>query len=150
MSKAKSIGTRFETALVRWLNKRLDEDRIERRALHGSKDMGDIYGLHCHGNAEGIIEAKAHKTVTPAQVAEWRQQTENEQANAGADFALLAIKAPNKTMDQTRVQMTLASLLAIAGITYIPSSHRGALSAWVEADLETVCRLMGGEYDTED
>ena len=150
MSKAKSIGTRFETALVRWLNKRLDEDRIERRALHGSKDMGDIYGLYCHGNAEGIIEAKARRTVTPALLAEWQRQTENEQANAGADFALLAIKVPNKSIDQTRVQMTLASLLAIAGVTYIPASHHGALSAWVEADLETVCKLIGGEYDTED
>ena len=53
MSRQRKKGTAFETALVRWLRERLGDGRIERRALHGSRDIGDVYGLVCHGNAEG-------------------------------------------------------------------------------------------------
>lgn len=150
MNRPKKKGTAFETALVRWLRERLGDERIERRAMHGSRDMGDIYGLACHGNAEGIIEAKAHATVTPSLVAEWQRQTEDEQANAGADFALLAIKTPNvgqKSLGRTRVRMTTSSLLAISGVAWLHGAHDSALSRWVETDLETVCSLMEGVPD---
>ncbi|MDD6566960.1 MAG: hypothetical protein PUF11_09300 [Parafannyhessea umbonata] len=147
MNRSKNRGTRFETMVVRWLCERLGDDRIERRALHGSKDMGDIYGLVCHGNAEGIVECKAHSEVTPSKVAEWQRQTEDEQANAGADFALLAIKTPNvgpKSLGRTRVRLTTASLMAISGVAWLHGAHDSALSQWVETDLETVCALMEG------
>lgn len=150
MNRSKKRGTAFETALVRWLQERLGDERIERRALHGSKDMGDIYGLVCHGNAEGIVEAKAHATVTPSLVSEWQRQTEDEQANACADFALLAIKTPGvgqKSLGRTRVRMTTSSLLAISGVAWLHGAHDSALTRWVETDLETVCSLMEGDSD---
>lgn len=147
MNRSKTKGTAFESQVTKWLQARLGDDRIERRALHGNRDMGDIYGLVCHGNAAGIVECKAHSTVTPSLVAEWQRQTEDEQANAGADFALLVIKTPNvgaKSLGRTRVRMTTASLLAISGVCWLHGAHDSALSRWVETDLETACSLMEG------
>lgn len=145
-NRSKAKGTAYETQLVRWLRARLGDERIERRALHGNRDMGDIYGLVCHGDAEGIVEAKAHATVTPSLVAEWQRQTEDERANADADFALLAIKTPgvgDKSMGRTRVRLTVGSLLAVAGVSYVRSHGIDDVAeTWVETDLETVCSLM--------
>ena len=79
-NRPKKIGTGFETAVCRYLRERLQDDRIERRALHGSKDCGDIYGLYAHG-FDGIAECKAHKSWNqPARLAEWREQTLAERA----------------------------------------------------------------------
>lgn len=39
---AKTNGTRFETAMERYLQWALDDPRIQRLRLHGAKDIGDI------------------------------------------------------------------------------------------------------------
>ena len=48
-SRQKAKGTRFESSVVRYMREALGDDRIERRALHGTQDMGDIYGIRAHG-----------------------------------------------------------------------------------------------------
>lgn len=147
-NRSKSKGTAFETACRNWLAARMGDPRIERRALHGSKDMGDIYGLVAHGCATGIVECKCHATVTPSLVAEWQDQTEAERCNADADFAILAIKTPGvgaKSFGRTRARLTLRSLLAAAGLSYeVGMASEAALDEWVECDLETVCSLVEG------
>ena len=80
-SRQKAKGTRFESSVVRYMREALGDDRIERRALHGTQDMGDIYGIRAHG-WDVIAECKSHKEVTPALVAEWREQTLRERENA--------------------------------------------------------------------
>ena len=148
-NKPKAIGTTFERMTRDWLRERLDDDRIDRRALHGNHDMGDLYGIHAHG-AEGIVECKAHRTVTPAIVEGWQRQTETERGNADADFALLVIKTPNvgaKHFGRTRCRCTLRSLLTMSGMTWLPNeAFEREADLWVESDLETACSLIEGSF----
>lgn len=142
MSRQKQKGTAFETACARYLSRELGE-RVERRALHGSRDMGDLYGIFAHGHA-GIAECKDHKAQTPSLVAEWRRQTADERDNADADFALLIIHTPGagqKGFGRNRVDVTQRDLARIAGLPEPPGWADGV---WVTLDLETAVALMCG------
>lgn len=46
---AKDNGTRMETAVEAYLQWALDDPRIQRLRLHGSKDVGDIGNVYWHG-----------------------------------------------------------------------------------------------------
>lgn len=74
-------GTRWESAIVRYL---VDEQHIphaERRARTGAKDKGDIAGI------PGIvIEAKNTKTMS---LAAWLDEAEVERRNDGADIGVV-------------------------------------------------------------
>jgi hypothetical protein len=81
---AKTAGTRFESAITTALAAALDDDRIERRAKHGSKDRGDIAGVRVHGQRV-VVEAKdCAKTALP----EWIREAHTEAAH---DDALLGV-----------------------------------------------------------
>lgn len=147
MSIQREKGTRFETAVCRYIAGELQDVRVERRALHGSKDMGDLFGIYAHGFS-GIAECKAHQHVTPKLVAKWREETLDERDNADADFALLVIKVPNVGTAQARCHVTLRDLARIARPIAV---NRGELhledadSRWVSMTLEECCALMVGE-----
>ena len=86
MSKAKAKGTSTESAFVG--NKRVKESfpMVERRALSGALDQGDVSG------AVGLVfEIKNHKTY---KFPEWLKETEVERINAKACFGVLVVK-PN-------------------------------------------------------
>lgn len=144
MSKAR--GTSFETAVTRWLRLALDEPTIERRALHGAHDMGDLYGIYAHGLA-GIAECKSYKRYGRADVEEWRRQTLAERDNADADFAVLIIHKPrcggdakSPTMGRNRVDLTIGDLCNVSvGMRCLmaePDDH------WVTIDLDELARLI--------
>ena len=101
-SRQKAKGTRFESSVVRYMREALGDDRIERRALHGTQDMGDIYGIRAHG-WDVIAECKSHKEVTPALVAEWREQTLRERENADAGAALLVVSVYRASVARSAV-----------------------------------------------
>ena len=147
MSKSKSIGTRFESMCVEYLREHLGDDGIERRALHGSKDMGDLFGLVAHDH-DGVVECKSHKRYGPADVAEWRSQTIDERENAGADFALLVIHRPGcgrARFGRNECQMQVRDLERIAGGTFTCLAGETAKDIWVSMSLEDACDLMSGE-----
>lgn len=76
MSASKAKGTAFETALVRYL---IDEGfPVERRALSGSSDKGDIAGL-----PGWAIEVKNCKTTA---LAAWVDEADAEGVNAAAPY----------------------------------------------------------------
>lgn len=81
---ARDAGTRFETAIVRYLAAVLDDDRIERRARTGSKDRGDISGVRIHGQRI-VVECKS---VARTALAQWIAQAHDE---ANHDDALAGI-----------------------------------------------------------
>ena len=143
--KPKAIGTAFETMCGRWLVGRLGQD-VERRALHGSADVGDLAGLTSATGLAGIVECKAGAQATkaqPANVAEWRRQTLAERGNSGAGFALLAIKTAGvgaATFGRTRCDVTVADLCRLMGIE--PNARSEAV--WVTLDLETACWCIEG------
>ena len=86
MSRSKQKGTSAESAFVK--NERVLESfpMVERRALSGVNDMGDVAG------APGLVfEIKNHKSY---KFPEWLKETEVERINAKADYGVLVVK-PN-------------------------------------------------------
>lgn len=143
-NKSKSIGTRFETQCARWLTERLGY-QVERRALHGNRDVGDLAWLVGGGGARGIVECKAVKAVAASNVSEWRRQTVAERENAGARFAWLAIKTANVGMqrfERTRVDVQMRDLAAMGCFL-----GKAGGNHWVSMDLETACSLLEDAAD---
>jgi len=150
-NRSKRKGTSFETACVRFLRGRLQDDRIERRALHGSRDMGDLYGLRAHG-FEGIAECKDHAQWGPADLARWREQTVAERGNADADFSLLVIHKAGvggRNFGRNICQMQVRDLMRVMGGEMTCLAGETAMDVWVQVDLEAACQMIEGVYDAE-
>lgn len=90
VNKPKNKGTAFETAVVRYLRWALDEPRIDRMALHGSQDVGDIANVYYNGKPV-VIECK--NTKQPNTRKHW-QQTEDEMGNADTNLGILIWHKP--------------------------------------------------------
>lgn len=145
MSRQKAKGTRWETEVCRYMREALGDDRIERRALHGNRDMGDLHGIAAHGFS-GVAECKAHATVTAALVDAWREQTAVERVNAGADFALLVVKNPRHPTGEAHVHVTLRDLARIAMPVMVCDGWEDeADRSWAVMTLSDACRLIGGK-----
>lgn len=141
----KKIGTRFETAVVRHMRAALADDRIERRALHGTQDMGDVYGIRAHG-WDVIAECKSRKDVTPALVAKWRDETLRERGNADAGAALLVVSVYRAPVGRSEVHVTLRDLARIALPVAVCDGHMEmADGKWVRMTLDEACALIKGE-----
>lgn len=144
-TKPKALGTEWETAVVRYTRAQLDDERIERRALHGSRDMGDIHGLFAHGY-EGIIECKRDRDVGARALAEYQRQTIDERENADADFALLVVKNFNHSVGEAFCWVTLRDLARIALPLMVNDGWLGAADeTWVCMPYSTACALMRGD-----
>ena len=142
-NRPKEIGTRFETAVVRYLREALGDERPERRALSGSHDMGDIAHVFAHGS-EGIIECKSVKSWGKKLLAEWQAQTEDECENAGADFALLVVKQPNRPVGEALCFARLSDLCAICNAIRPVGALPQLYDEWVCVPLADACRMMRG------
>lgn len=79
---AKQKGTLAETAVVDFM--RLSFPLIERRALSGSQDKGDIAGV-----PNWVLEVKNHRS--PSYQA-WLREAETERRNAGVDYGAVISK----------------------------------------------------------
>ncbi|WP_433368398.1 hypothetical protein ACQPZX_41485 [Actinoplanes sp. CA-142083] len=78
MSASKKRGTAWETAICRYLAEE-GFPHVERRALTGNRDRGDIAGI-----PGVVIEAK---NTQRDQLAAWVDEAAIEQANDNADYA---------------------------------------------------------------
>jgi hypothetical protein len=87
MNRSKDIGTRAETAVVRYLRAH-GFPHAERRALTGTQDQGDITGT------PGVCwEVKAWKRPAgDGQITAWLAETETERINARADVGVLVVR----------------------------------------------------------
>lgn len=87
MSRSKDIGTRAETAVVRYLRGH-GFPHAERRALTGTHDQGDITGT------PGVCwEVKVrNRPATDKQINAWLAETETERINSGADIGVLVVR----------------------------------------------------------
>ena len=108
MSRSKQKGTLAESAIVNYL--RQFWSTVERRALSGINDKGDIAGI-----PKIAIEVKNQKSY---KIHEWIKETKQEQINAEADFGILVIK-PNgigvSKVDQWWAVLTLDDLVQLLG-----------------------------------
>lgn len=145
MNRSKKKGTEWESQARDFLRERLGQPRIERRALSGVRDKGDVYNLFAHGH-EGVVECKDYKKWGPADLEKWKRQTMAERENAGADFALLFVH--KKGVGESRFgknicYMQVRDLACVMG----GKVHAGesALGMWVRVSVEEACQMMMGE-----
>lgn len=89
VNKPKAIGTRTETAVVRYLREH-GWPAAERRALRGTCDAGDITGTP--GICWSVKGGVAAETASDAQINTWRHQLDQQQQYAHADVAVLVVK----------------------------------------------------------
>lgn len=92
MTPSHAKGTRAETAVVQWLQAH-GRPHVERRALQGTRDRGDIAGI-----PGVVLEVKAGARL---EIPRWLAETETEQVNDGAAMGLLIVKP--KGVGDTRV-----------------------------------------------
>lgn len=88
MSKSKQKGTAAETAVVKWLQEKGRKD-VERRALSGILDRGDIAGI-----PGVVIEVKNHAKMTLSQ---WLDELDVEVKNDKADTGVVLHKKRGTT-----------------------------------------------------
>ena len=130
--------------MLAYVKRALDDERPERRVLHGSKDMGDIAHVYAHGY-EGIIECKRSQKLGASTMAEFQRQTLDERENADAGFALLAVKNFNHGTGEGFCWVTIRDLTRIC----LGIEGHGELAdlyddVWVCMPLSTACALMRG------
>lgn len=81
MSRSKEKGTRFESQVVSHLKGALG-DSVERRALSGTNDRGDVSGVYFMGEPF-VLECKNHRKM---ELAQWVGEAEVEAGNADAPY----------------------------------------------------------------
>lgn len=86
VNRAKEKGTKFETALTRWLLGH--RFRAVRKVLHGRDDEGDVGAVI--GGVAFAIECKDRKRI---ELLRWFEEAEEEARNAGAE-PMLVIHRP--------------------------------------------------------
>lgn len=104
-NRSKAKGTSWETAIVGYLQAN-GHPSVERRALHGNTDKGDLAGW------PGImVEAKA---ALRWEIDKWMREVAAQQANAGAAVGVLWCKRKGKAGAADGViVMTPAQFLAL-------------------------------------
>lgn len=86
---SRAIGTPTETAVVNFLREN-GWPNAERRALHGSKDLGDVTG--CPGLVFEVKGGAAAMNASDGLLDKWLVETEQERLNARADYGILVMK----------------------------------------------------------
>lgn len=120
MSRQKQKGTAFESAIVEYLQNQLCDDTIERRALNGTADRGDISGVTFCGYRM-VLECKNENRM---RLAEYMREAETEAANDNAHYYAVIHKkrgvgiSTSQTIGQQYVTMPLhifASIIEKSG-----------------------------------
>jgi hypothetical protein len=106
-------GTAFETAIVQALVDGLGDDRIERRALHGAHDRGDVAGVRLRGHRV-VIECKSEVAGKVFKLPGWMEEAQVEAQNDGALVGVVVHKR-SKTTDARKqwVTMTVQELILL-------------------------------------
>lgn len=104
-NRSKQKGTAAETDVVKYLHS-LGHTNVERRALHGSNDRGDLSGLeNC------VCEVK---NVARIDLAGWVDEAERERENDGSKYGFVWHKRKGTTdPGKWYVTMTGAQLVAL-------------------------------------
>lgn len=147
MSRSKDIGTRAETAVVRYL-KAYGWPSAERRALTGAQDQGDITGT------PGVCwEVKARKKpISDLDVAGWMVETETERRNAGAVVGVLVVRRAGVGEGHAGRWWAYLSAGTLTGLAveggFVPYARLGFPVRMLLADAVAVLRAAG--YGTPD
>tara|TARA_B100000287_G_scaffold165924_1_gene156498 strand:+ start:9114 stop:9443 length:330 start_codon:yes stop_codon:yes gene_type:complete len=105
-SRNKAKGTRFETDVVNFINEKKPYN-VERRALSGANDKGDIIGV-----PDFALECKNVKDWSK-QLGAFVQEAEIEAGNAGVPFGAVVIKKRNSNTSRSYVVMSLEKFVEL-------------------------------------
>ena len=94
-NRAKQKGTQFETAVARFLSEETGA-WVERRALSGTADKGDLIGDGVL--ADWCLEVKNHKSID---LASFVDQAETEARNAKSKWFAAIVKRRNKNVKES-------------------------------------------------
>lgn len=89
MNRAKAIGTAAETAVVRAARPR-GFPWADRYALHGGKDIGDVF--LCPGVIVEVKGGEWARRASDTLIDDWLTETERERVNAGAPVGFLVVQ----------------------------------------------------------
>ena len=98
MTKNKQRGTAFETAVARFLQEKT-KYWVERRALAGSLDKGDLIVI-----PDWCLELKDHKSIN---LAGFMDEAAKESENAGTKWHAAIVKRRNRNVKDAYVVMPL-------------------------------------------
>lgn len=101
MSRARAKGTAAETAVADYLRGH-GFPHAERRALHGSRDLGDITGV-----PGVVVEVKA---AVSADYGGWLREADAERANAAARLAIVVHKPKGMGVERVRLWRAVTTL----------------------------------------
>lgn len=96
---SKKKGTEAETKVKKYFND--NGLKCERKALAGSKDLGDLC-LHLPNGGEVTVEVKTGKQTwnyNRARLDEWKRQTLVEASNSGCSAVLVIVRYKRKFID---------------------------------------------------
>lgn len=134
-NKSKAKGTAAETAVVKYLREEWGQRLVERRALSGENDRGDIAGI-----PGVVIEVK--DAVDP-RLPKWKEETLKEMDNDGADLCALVVKRVRKNVSLWDCHVPFRLIHCHESQAH-PNNH---LDFWVRMELcEFVSYLMGEGY----
>lgn len=139
-TRPKDIGTAAETAVVKAL-RRLGWPDVERRALTGALDQGDITGTP--GICWEVKGGQAAKDASDGQIAEWLFETETERVNASAHIGVLVTQRRAVGPDNAHRWWTWLPLWQVAELTNgqaLTDAHTAHLP--VRMLLGDVCTLL--------
>lgn len=119
MSTSKAKGTAFESGVVKALHGG-GFLHAERRALAGTLDKGDVIL-----GPRYVIECKAAKKI---ELAEWSKETLQEKVNAGADYGILVIKRPRKSIADAYAVMPLSEMIQMLAEVEHLTPHKGKVA----------------------
>ena len=114
VSKSVDKGTRWETAIVNYINAWFGKKICHRVVKHGKNDEGDI--ILYVDDLVLSIEAKWNKTYPNAALErDFRRQTDIECLHAGTDGGLLVVNLYRKQTDRAEVWMHHATACLLHG-----------------------------------
>lgn len=87
---ARVLGTAFETAVARYLTKKLGLP-VARRVKTGNKDSGDIQGVYLNTQPMAV-ECKNPGKDSPIEVSQWWKEVSKAKKNINAIGAVLIVK----------------------------------------------------------
>lgn len=111
-NSSKRKGSSFEKAVADYLAEALQDDRVERRALQGINDRGDVAGVRFNGKRV-VLECKA---CTRLEVPKWLREAETERQNDGAAFGVVVSKRRGVGDVNTGQQLVLMTLDTFAAM----------------------------------
>lgn len=125
-SSAKAAGARMETAVQDYLRWALQDERIQRMRLHGSKDVGDIGNVYAHGE---LVTLEV-KNTSKLGIAGYLSEAETEAGNNDSPYPIVVQKRRGVGIDSMAgigkqyVFMTLSTLARLlnSGIELGPES----------------------------